>query len=376
MAERDEQAEQDPFDELGHPIHLFIDTSTFRRLQFPIGQSRFEPLMARIAEGDIRLVAPDVVIRELYKQASSAVDEARKAHAKFKRHTQHIRLAGDRVVSELMVDADWARIEAAVADAIEAFFRGSGIDVLTIASVDLAAVVDDYFDGKPPFGEGKKKSEFPDAIAANALLKYAEEQGCMIAVLSEDEDWLRLCDESDRLVWCSSLEQVVEHSQHAEAVLHEQIREMLEHHRSELESAVIDKFPDRGFYWESDEGHDSEIEEVVDEDVEEWPWSVVAIEDDWAHIEGEARISFRATAIYPDPNSIFRDPDTKELMSFGSEHAILRATVDVPISFKVNIEALRRDELEHDDLVIDAGDIWFTEDEIEQVMRDNENYDE
>jgi len=196
-------------------------------------------------------------------------------------------------------------------------------------------------------------------------------------VVSEDGDWQAACMDHDELIHCSSLEQVVDHSQTAEAVLHNEIRELLDDHSAELELAVVESFQDRGFYWNSDEGYDAEVEETYDEDVESWPRSVIATEDGWADIAGDARIHFRATASYPDPDSCFRDPDTKELVFFGHVQATLVSRVTVQVRVRVNVESLRRNELKFEELIVeDDGDIWFSEDEIEEIHTDNEDYEE
>ena len=170
---------------------------------------------------------------------------------------------------------------------------------------------------------------------------------------------------------------MVDHSQVAKAALHSEIRGLLDTHRAELELAVVKSFRDRGFFWNSDEGYDAEVEETYDEDVEWWPMSVIAMEDGWADIAGDACIHFRATAIYPDPDSCYRDPDTKELVFFGHVHATLVSRVTVQVRVRVNVESLRRNELQFEELIVeDDGDIWFREDEIKEIHTDNEDYEE
>ena len=94
---------------------------------------------------------------------------------------------------------------------------------------------------------------------------------------------------------------------------------------------------------------------------------MIAIEDGWSDIAGDARIHFRATVIYPDPDSCYRDPDTKELVFLGEVHATLVSRVTVQVRVRVNVESLRRNKLEFEELIInDGGDIWFCEDEIEE----------
>ncbi len=59
---------------------------------------------------------------------------------------------------------------------------------LDINDVDLRSVVSDYFATKPPFGEGHKKSEFPDAFNASLLQKYSVENE-KVYVVSDDGDF-------------------------------------------------------------------------------------------------------------------------------------------------------------------------------------------
>jgi len=363
--------------ELGYPVHLFIDTSTLERMQFPFGLPRLQPLMDRLDAGDIRVVIPEVVACEIREHVSAHVIKAEKAHAKFRRDATITKIINDPSIAVIITEVDWEAVRKATLAAVDLFFKASGIEAIPIHGEDAAGVFDDYFACRAPFGEGKKKSEFPDSFAMKGLLKYAQTRGCKVGVVSEDGDWQAACRDHDELIHCSSIEQVVDHSQIAKAVLHSEIRELLDGHRAELELAVVKSFQDRGFYWNSDEGYDAEVEETYDEDVESWPMSVIATEDGWADIAGEARIHFRASASYPDPDSCFRDSDTKELIFLGHVHATLVSTVTVQVRVRVNFESLRRNELKFEELIVkDDGDIWFSEDEIEEIHTDNEEYEE
>lgn len=55
-----------------------------------------------------------------------------------------------------------------------------------------------YFSAKPPFAT--KKSEFPDAIALQALERWAEEEDLQLLVVSKDGDWRQYCKDTPRLV--------------------------------------------------------------------------------------------------------------------------------------------------------------------------------
>lgn len=58
---------------------------------------------------------------------------------------------------------------------------------------DLEEVVDWYFKVEPPFGEGKKSKEFPDAFILSALDQYHGEHSANIAVISGDNDFETAC---------------------------------------------------------------------------------------------------------------------------------------------------------------------------------------
>ncbi len=49
------------------------------------------------------------------------------------------------------------------------FCKKLNIEVIAVSKVSLERVMDDYFEERPPFAAGKKKSEFADAFAAAAL---------------------------------------------------------------------------------------------------------------------------------------------------------------------------------------------------------------
>ncbi|WP_373413857.1 PIN domain-containing protein [Ensifer aridi] len=86
----------------------------------------------------------------------------------------------------------------------------TGCEVLDDAGlVDTAKIFDAYFAGKPPFGSGAKKNEFPDALALNALERVAEERGTGIMVISKDGDWRAFCEESPRLHLIPDLERAL-----------------------------------------------------------------------------------------------------------------------------------------------------------------------
>lgn len=91
------------------------------------------------------------------------------------------------------------------------FVTVTGCEVLDdSALVDVATLFGAYFDQRPPFGPGKKKSEFPDALALNALEKTALTRGTSILVVSKDSDWTAFCRDSKELFLVPEIEKALD----------------------------------------------------------------------------------------------------------------------------------------------------------------------
>lgn len=65
---------------------------------------------------------------------------------------------------------------------------------------DAQSILNDYFDRRPPFGEGKKKAEFPDAFVVAGLKNWCSSTGNSIYVVSRDSDLLDCCDPGGPLI--------------------------------------------------------------------------------------------------------------------------------------------------------------------------------
>lgn len=69
-----------------------------------------------------------------------------------------------------------------------------------------------YFSSLPPFsGTGKKKAEFPDAIALLSLEDWARSQKTRLMVISRDDDWQAFAARSKHLVWLLDVPEALDH---------------------------------------------------------------------------------------------------------------------------------------------------------------------
>lgn len=100
--------------------------------------------------------------------------------------------------------------EEAARQRFEQYISDTGCKVLDDTKlVDVSTLFDGYFGGQPPFGSGKKKNEFPDALALNALEATAAERGTGVLVVSKDGDWRAFCEKSERLYLVPEIERAL-----------------------------------------------------------------------------------------------------------------------------------------------------------------------
>lgn len=99
--------------------------------------------------------------------------------------------------------------DAAIAR-LDGFLKEAGGEVVDdFKLVDTATVYGAYFDRRPPFKRGEK-SEFPDALALNALEAAAAQRKTSFLVVSADGDWRDFCASSERLYLVTTLEKALD----------------------------------------------------------------------------------------------------------------------------------------------------------------------
>lgn len=67
-------------------------------------------------------------------------------------------------------------------------------------------LIQKYFKAKPPFSEtGKKKNEFPDAIALMSIEAWANQNQTKVIAVTSDNDWKNFCKDSDQLYYTDDI---------------------------------------------------------------------------------------------------------------------------------------------------------------------------
>lgn len=226
LAEQAKLDHESAYDELkkrvadGRIKAITLDTSIFDKFRNQFEHGMLDRL-SQFKLSDIRFILPDVVAREVW---SHVAREAKEAQATLATALKGMGSRWDltpEVRADLMTRAvNDESAEQMASRRVEAFFVRTGVKLVRSAGrVDVARLVDDYFNAAAPFGESEaKKNEFPDAIALQALEHWAAENGTEVLAVSADGDWANFCDTSTSLVCVSDLATALNYFHQEESV--------------------------------------------------------------------------------------------------------------------------------------------------------------
>jgi hypothetical protein len=190
---------------------LTIDTSIFdqKRLQLDSAPLR---ALSGLTEQSFSFILSNTVMKEavghLEKMIEEAIRSAKKGigEALFAFGTE--KPTRDELIEQ--ISGGQSPAEAA-SERFNEFLSETSCEVLDDTKlVDVSALFDGYFSNRPPFGPGKKKSEFPDALALLALERAAADRDTGILAVSKDGDWRAFCANSERLYLVPEIEKALD----------------------------------------------------------------------------------------------------------------------------------------------------------------------
>lgn len=192
-------------------VGITVDTSIFVQKKF-----RFEdnPLKAlsRLGGKPIRFVLSRTIFEETCRRLAEEMTLTRSNLRKALGPTLGVHGTVSPSREELMQTIVGLETpELAAKKRLQRYVDEANCEIINdVDIVSTQLIFDAYFASKPPFGSGKKRYEFPDALALFALQITADRLGGNILVVSTDGDWREFCDRSDGLHHIDNLERALD----------------------------------------------------------------------------------------------------------------------------------------------------------------------
>ena len=179
---------------------VFLDTQVFDLHLFDFDSPLLENFRAFASSGRINVVTTEVTCGEIEARIEEKVRESLVNLKKWlkDRSSGVLRHVGERF-EVLFLKHKAEELAGVLKRQFQEFLKATHTQILPTGKIDGAKLMAAYFGALAPFGPGRKKEQFPDAIAIAILRDWCEQNDCVVDVVSADEDWQRACDGCKRL---------------------------------------------------------------------------------------------------------------------------------------------------------------------------------
>jgi hypothetical protein len=315
--------------------HVFIDTQVFKGANFNYQSIRFQELISLAKAGKIFVYLTDITDREIESNISEDVQSAsRKLKSiQSERELRILKNLKDDFTETLFTPLDPEAAKLSLLAQFARFKKDVQVNFISIQDTSISEVFEKYFAHLPPFGEGKKKYEFPDAFVISALQRWCARSSNRIYVISDDEDMKSACEDHGRLLSLSKLEELLDLVSKDEEQLYPLLHKLFEENSDELESEIGKRFEELGFVVYDSE---AEVSEVSVGSVKVTEVLLVKVDtnktllDDQAVFDITAEVDFSAEVEVSDPNS-----PTYESMEVVVERTT-EVSIEVTASFSLD----------------------------------------
>jgi hypothetical protein len=314
--------------------NVYLDTSAIVQQNFDYASAPFKRLVDLAQAGDAQLLTTTITqleveanIRERLREASTALDRFRNRHAILKN-------LADEPFKPLFGTVDLAAIEQSLVKQYRDFLDRAAAQFIPLSVASAEDVFYKYFEREPPFGDGKKKSEFPDAFVMSALENWCAARGEKIYVVSTDPDIIAHCETSDRLVHLNRPSEYVDLVLRQNAAL-QAVEESTSRKSDVVARAIAKGFEDLGFYIDDAEGDVAEVS-VTKVEIDEF--SLLDVVDRRATFEVVAAVRYAAKVIYDDMDTAVWDSEDKVLIPMHRINTEVEGSVDIAATMEVDLD--------------------------------------
>lgn len=173
---------------------IFLDTSVFESENYFEGRN-MNILFNLAKQKLIHLKITDIVYREVLARienhAIKAVNLFKSQKLNFEKEARILR--NTNVLSDYFKKLNFTELKEKSKKEIQEKFHQVidefNIEIIDSSIANIKEVLGDYFETNPPFKNGIKKNEFPDAISLNTIKKWCEETSNSVIHLSNDKDF-------------------------------------------------------------------------------------------------------------------------------------------------------------------------------------------
>jgi hypothetical protein len=181
---------------------ITLDTSIFDAQGLRLESGLLKQL-EQFRDSSTKLILSEVVREEtLSHLIEKARDAQKEVEKSLKQAKEHWRVKDQKIEVIKKTIFGEQKAQEIASERFSQFVEATSLEIVEAQDyVMIGDLIQKYFQAKPPFSEtGKKKNEFPDAIALMSLETWANKNQTKIIVVTSDNDWKNFCKGSERLL--------------------------------------------------------------------------------------------------------------------------------------------------------------------------------
>lgn len=354
-------------------FNVFLDTEIFSHEKNDVSSRKLTSLRKYCQMGLVRLYSCDVVVREVKGHLASELTE---------QYESIQRICESKPISLLKKNnapvlelPELEQLKERLLRQFDDYMEETDCEVIESKQVQLAELMDDYFNEVPPFEEKKKKKhEFPDAIIIKAIKSFFQQVPERLYVVTKDDGWKAAFADEKKFEVIESLEEMLKTvSQFCKEPYADKYIGFLSDHSEEIIERIKDRL-ENDIEWyekvgtdvvEPDEVFEFEVERIRlrDNDFE-------FVSKDGATVNLSAEVYIKLQYTYNDYTGSFQDDETGDLYNVASGEMTERHKFYLNLSVGIDAEG---EDMELSDCSFDDFDL----DDHETLLdRKNEEYTE
>jgi hypothetical protein len=346
------------------PEAVFLDAQAFESASFNLKTKPFTSLRRHLESGRLRLVITDITVVEVRARIKKNVPKELAVHQKFRKDARVLRSSLLPEVEGVLVELDPAKVGESIQAAFDDFLTKNKAAIIDTSEQEAGPVFEKYFAGKPPFGAGDKKNEFPDAFVVQALIAWTHDHVADLFVVSGDKPFVDACAECGELHAKAALAEVLDHVASDDKKLADFIRSELVDRAHVIAKEAKSLFEDLGFHVEDQNG---DVEVVVtDIDLDGEP-EILEVSGKEATVQMKFAPRFDEHLSYDDSNTGIWDSEDEEMMFMDHKEETVQRTDELLVDVRVTFEGTDpgKFRIENVDLVEPARGYGITTPELE-----------
>jgi len=345
-------------------VRVYIDSSIFIEKNFNFNSKEFQTLINLVEENKVEVVLTKITIQEVISNISKEIEKSIQTIIKARNEAKIFRNFPLEPVSGIYNEIEKVKFESIMQDMLQTFLHKSKAKILSSNGADIDNIFNMYFGKLPPFGERKKKNEFPDAFILSALSDYAKNDLIPFYIVSKDKDFKEGVKLSGSFIYLESLEEFLNKVSFYYEKLAPLLFQLINENIGQVNELIEEKFLNLGFYLSDQEGDVDDVQVLKTPDFEIY---LLCIEDNSAEFELTGSISYSAFITYDDLSTATYDSEDKILIPWHKvENTVEREEIiQANIRIKFSITEPYTFEIETVDIITPKSDVAVNAEEYE-----------